>query len=412
MRRCRRGMELSLGERWRSLAATSIAHFINDGTLFIFPMIYPLLISYYGLSKLHVGVVAGVLYLASVLASPFVGSLSDRSRRFAALLALGIAMMAFGIMSLSAATLYLSGFPLFLALKPRTILVGIGSAFYHPLAATILAEKWESYKRGFALGVNGAFGSLGRATYPTLVVMIVSAFALMGLTILAIAALVAAALVFAMLRDLIAVQPRRGKRHQQEGSMRSVLSISLIALTISAFIRSTLTQGAVQFIPTYLVESRGMSYDYFLGIVISIMLVMGIVGQPIFGSLVDKIGGRMALSIAVLGAAAMLLMLVVDRTSPFMLLYLAGFGFFAYTGFPLLLSLSTDVATHGTSTTAGSIVWGVGATGGAAAGPVIVALLGQRNMLGSLDAAFTAIAILGILSILLLPLVRAKPHEA
>jgi FSR family fosmidomycin resistance protein-like MFS transporter len=169
----------------KSLIATSLAHFVNDGNLYIFPMLYPVLIRSYGFNEPLVGLLASLTSLFAIVAASFVGLRSDRSQNYGYLMMVGIVMMAAGIFGYAFAVDYFSSLTLFIALLPFTVLVGIGSAFYHPLGASILNEEWHPSARGRAMGINGSMGSLGVTIYPIITVALVVAFAIKSIALLA-----------------------------------------------------------------------------------------------------------------------------------------------------------------------------------------------------------------------------------
>jgi MFS family permease len=47
------------------------------------------------------------------------------------------------------------------------VMAGIASAFYHPLESAALALSYGG-RSGYAMGINGAMGSLGRSLYPAI----------------------------------------------------------------------------------------------------------------------------------------------------------------------------------------------------------------------------------------------------
>jgi len=406
-------------KRYVILAATSLAHFVNDGTMIIFPVVYPILIAPdYGMTPQQIAVLASVAAFSSLIASPFVGRESDRRGRFAYMLSLGMLLMGVGLAGFTYSLLIISGIALFYALLISVSVVGVGNSFYHPLAATVITKTWPHDKRGAALGINGIFGSLGRAAYPTLTILLLTLFTLAGLTAFIIITITAAAVTYLALRwtslDSIDAD-RKGLFRKENKQTRNPLTISLaysvLPLTLVAFLRSTVMQGAVQFIPTYLVLDRGFAYDMQLGFVVSLFLVMGIVAQPLFGFLTDKIGRRTALGVSMAGGSAALLMLILDKNPFTTLVYLSLFGLFIYTGFPLLLSLASDIAEAGNRTTANAIVWGVGAVGGQSFGPLLTGFLAQETTLGSFDMAFITLALIGFIAVIMLPLVRLSPSK-
>jgi FSR family fosmidomycin resistance protein-like MFS transporter len=422
----------------KSLVATALAHFVNDGTLYIFPMLYPILIKSYGLSQPLVGSLASLTSLFAIAAAPFVGRRSDRSQNYGYMMTLGIVLMAFGILGYAFSVIYLRGFDLFLTLLPSTLLVGVGSSFYHPLAASILDSKWDASSRGRAMGINGSMGSLGVTLYPIITVALVVALTIPSIAILALVSFASAVIVLKLMSNTSSVPSSensisilhgeeeeeekegtddrenatttkekgeveiRRKRRRDSISFKILLP-TIAALTVVSFVRG-LVQGVIVFLPTYLQIDRHVDYAY-LGLAIAIMPAMGILSQPSFGYVSDRLGRRLALAISGIGLAASFLLFLSVQNVVLGEIFLALFGLFNFTSFPLVLGLATEISPEGAKTIASSIVWGVGTTGGGALGPILVAILALPSALGSLGASFYALTLLTLISVAILPFV-------
>lgn len=153
-------------EYW-ALSSTSLAHFSNDGIFLLYSSIFTYLAGPpYALNSAVLAYFAAMYALASGILSIPVGKISD-SRDMdpelmsIGILILGIAVILFAIpfsMSSSISTIDRYIFAGFGALA-----LGLGQAFYHPLGASILRNSLRGKDSSFFLGLNGSFGSMGRA---------------------------------------------------------------------------------------------------------------------------------------------------------------------------------------------------------------------------------------------------------
>ena len=395
-------------ENIKSLVATSVAHFANDGNLYVFITLYPRLFPL-GSEGLLVGTLAGLQSLFSVVASPFVGRIADRKGNFSFLLPLGLSLMGVGIIGYSILPIFASGFTLFLYLVPFAIVGGAGSSFYHPLGGAVLHQKWQHGSIGRAMGLNGSIGSFGRALFPILVVSLVVYFQVPSVTALAIFAFAASAFVAYLLHSVkFAARPKTKQGNESTVPIRKIIS-PIFTLTIVAFLREMFAFGIVIFIPNYLTSITKFGYSIGLGLSFSLILGMSIAGQPVFGYLADHIGRRLALGISIAGASASILILLNVNNEIADVALLASFGFFIFTGFPLVLPLANSIAVEGSGTMSGSIVWGIGDSSGATVGPILVGLLATYIFPGSLRSAYYVMALLVLASLAILPTVP-KPR--
>jgi len=390
----------------RVLVFTSLGHFINDGMVFFVPVIAAILAKDHGTSSLVITAMLTVFYLASAGFGLVVGLIADSMGRRAFLIALGLFVLSLGLMGFYFSLVAPVGYGRDLLAIVAALIAGIGSSFYHPLGGSLLQLTFRDASKGRALGINGSFGSVGRALYPSLF-FVVAALAISqtdavaifgGLGILAAGA-VASGLKVPAHGALptgtdaggtgIAVAPVGGggpvgpgpdRPAQRRHPIRSVLNRSVVALMVIAFFRSVAFIGIVSWIPIYLSTQKHIGVSSQLGYTVTIMYVGGILGQPTFGLLADRFDKRMVLALNSLGSAAATF-LYLSSSGSAATVFLLIFGFFTFSGFPLLLSLVSDYVPREASTTGNALVWGLGSTGGQAMGPLAVSLL----TLGSYD---------------------------
>ncbi len=398
-------MDRQIGRR-RGLALTSLGHFINDGTVFFVPVIAAIVATRPDVSPAFITLLFLVFYASTAVLSLYVGRLADRLGRPGSLMGLGLAVISVGLLVFYVALEEAGGPALLGTLLVAALLTGAGAAFYHPLGGSLLQAAFEGRSLGLALGVNGALGSLGRALYPSLYFVAAAAIAGYGsVVVFAAVGLVAAGSILLGMRapgpvrrprrDVAPAGPRATAGQPSPSGatgMRAVLTPGILILTGVAFLRSTATQGIAAWIPTYLSTQRGLGVSADLGLAVTVMYAAAVIGQPMFGLLVDRLDKRRVLAVASLGSAASILVyLAVAGGGWAGEAWLFAFGFFTFSGFPLLLSLVGDYVPRGSNSLANALVWGVGSTAGGALGPVLVgAIVGSDY--GRLGFAFTLAA--------------------
>jgi FSR family fosmidomycin resistance protein-like MFS transporter len=420
-----------MNQRIQGFVALSLAHFANDGNGYVLITLYPILfpLAYYtfgGGSKLSslliIGILAALVNSFSVAASPLVGRIADKTRRYDALIALGLFLMGVGIAGYALAVLFASGALLFFVLIPFTIVAGVGSAFYHPLGGSALSEIWPRESIGRALGINGSSGSTGRALYPILVATLVAYLTTPSVIVLAVLSFVISLFVLTSLKKINIGVPRQKGKVEEKVKMKpvstsppislAVVFKSTLALTIGAFMRGIFSVGVVSFVPVYLERVSGISYGIGLGLAFSLILALPVPAQFVFGSIADRFGRRLALGITTVGSAGSILLLLLTQNAFIQIALFSLFAFFAFTQFPLLMPLARNAVPKEAATMSNSIVWGIGNSGGGAFGPFLVGLLAAPSFLGSLNGAFAIIALICLLSVATMPFIRSAPTKA
>ena len=363
-------LEVASG-RLRCLALTSAAHFVNDGTVFFVPLIAAVLAKRPGVSPLDLTAMFVAFYSTSAVLSIYVGSRADRTGRPGTLIGTGLALLSLGLLGFYIAATYSEGPILVVGIIGSAVLTGFGSAFYHPLGAAIIEASFGEKAQGRALGVNGAVGSLGRALYPSfffVVALFITQSESFGF--FALVGLMASAILWMGFRPAaMAKAPERtpGGDHQ----MAQAATKGIAVLTLVAFIRSVASQGIVAWIPIFISTQKGVGVTGSLGLSLTLMYGAAIVGQPIFGLLADRFNKRLILGVGTVGIAASIFGYV-STTGIAEQTFLILFGFFTFSGFPLLMSLVSDYVPRGSFSSGNALVWGLGVTGGAILGPLIV----------------------------------------
>jgi FSR family fosmidomycin resistance protein-like MFS transporter len=400
-----------LDERRRSLVATSLGHFINDGLTGVLPLMYPVFVAY----EVSVQVISILTFLQSALSivvSPFVGRISDIRGNFADMIALGLAILAVGTAGYAVSILFSRGAGLVAALVLFTIMVGVGGSFYHPLGATVLRAKWPASDLGRALGINGSVGGIGRIAMPFAAAIIIARSSLPPTSLLAGLSIVGTLFILVALRG---VKFASNKTRTQESLLQSLLPPSYLArrlstLTVVSFSRGLFT-GVLPFIPLYLTQVDHLSILQ-AGFLYSGMLGVSIPSTILFGVMQDRWGPRVSLAFSNLGGVMTLFFFIASSNPIVVDASLLLFGLFSYSAFSLLLGMVHDLTEFDEMTSAGSIVWGIGNNGGSAAAPLLVGLLALPSLFGTLTAGFLAAAAIGVLSVVLMPLVPSTHKSA
>lgn len=393
------------GDGRRSLVATSLAHFVNDGMGAMIPLMYPVFVLF-GVSLFTISVIVSLQNVFSILASPLVGVRSDEGGNYVELITLGLLLLTAGTIGCAVSVQFASGFWLSLVLVALTLPVGVGSAFYHPLGATVLRAKWKAETLGNAMGINGSAGSVGRVVLPVATTLILSVLTLPYVGIIGAFCLACS---FTVMLSMKGVKFRPGGRVAEEKRRAFLpqweLTMRLLPLTVVSFSRGFFT-GVFPLLPLYLLQVD--NFDKFtVGILFSLSLGVGILSQLLFGYLQTRLGSGRALMISNLGGVAVLFVFTLASNPSLVIASLVVFGFFSYSAFPLLLGAVQDLTDLSEMTSGSAIVWGIGNSSGSAAAPLLVGALAVFYS-GSLVPGFLASAAVGIPSVILMPFIRGR----
>jgi FSR family fosmidomycin resistance protein-like MFS transporter len=146
------------------ILALSFSHFLNDTIQSLVPAIYPMLKGSYGLSFMQVGVITLTMQVTSSIMQPAVGYFAD-NRPHPYSLPIGMGATLIGLLLLAHADSYL-------LLILAAMLVGSGSAVFHPEASRI-ARLASGGRHGLAQSLFQVGGNLGSSLGPILAAFIV-----------------------------------------------------------------------------------------------------------------------------------------------------------------------------------------------------------------------------------------------
>jgi len=392
-----------MDQKLRSLIFTSLGHFLNDSYIIVFSI----LIAYYldmKISASYLGVMGALISIISGLLSIWVGKSADKSGNHATLMLLGYILIGISIILYGLSFAYIKYYLLYISFA--SIILGSGLSFYHPLGGSILQHSFDPKDSPKALGINGSFGSLGRALFPIVIVFAIKYLGgSLGLSIIGVYTIVVGSLVFYGLKPIkIKADTKSFDKSNSELNMSSFYYI-LIPLTIVVFIRAIFIAGVQTYAPTYL--DHLFKSKVLMSIILTVSYALAIFGQPYFGKLTGDIGGKKIVYITTIFATIFYIAFILFKNPIIMSIMFMAFSLFAFSGFPVLLGYVGQIVDKSLSARANSLIWGVGNTVGGALGILIGGIL--MNKIG-LTNDMVLFAFIGIVSTILLPLIPNKKN--
>ncbi|WP_025209521.1 MFS transporter [Hippea sp. KM1] len=302
------------------LFSIALAHFVNDWySLLIAPAI-PLIKNSYGINYLQSGMLLSVPYfLSAVLQAPIAHFSENHAKRRMVLIG------GFLILSLSYLLFYLSNS--YYSALFATILIGVGLGTYHPQGMGILSSVFKE-KKGMAIGLNGVGGALGYFFAPISMGYLLSLYGTKAFLIVAIPGFVIAFILFVFVR--IEEQPIKT-------SFKSTITKDLLMLGLVAIVIPFFSRGISSFLPAYFYANGSNILD--ANLKASVMLLAGLVAQPLGGAISDKIGRRQTISISYF-MMGVFLALFISKPS---LIFLFFMGFFMSLSIPVRHAFAAEV---------------------------------------------------------------------
>lgn len=316
---------------FRILLAISFVHLFNDSIHAVIPAIFPILKSSMNLSYAQIGWISFAINVTASLLQPVIGYAADR-RPTPVLLPIGMCFTFTGVLLLAYA-------PNYMLVLLAVVLVGFGSAAFHPEGMRV-AHMAAGARKGLAQSIFQVGGNAGQSLAPMLTKWIFIPLGQSGalvFTIVAGAGIAVQTYIARWYRAMLDSGYSFRKRHQarqMDPSKRNRIIAASIVLVV-VFARSWYSAAIGSYYAFYLMDAYHLTLDD-AQIYIFLFLGAGAVGTFFGGPLADRFGRRNLILASMFGTAPLALIL------PYLPLFWAGV-ILALTGFILLSSFSVTV---------------------------------------------------------------------
>jgi FSR family fosmidomycin resistance protein-like MFS transporter len=331
------------------------AHLVNDLYATALPAFLPPLAEEFGLDYTELGILSFTFMVLTGVLQPGFGNAADRSGRRRWMLVFGFAVGASGFLAMAVA-------PTFWFIVVVSLLCGLGAATYHPQATAFVVAAYPG-RPGRMLGIHGWGGSAGHLLAPAVVVLTVSAFnwrlAMAGIAI----PLLLTAVVLRMKLDETEATP--------SARLRGAVTPQLIVVAVTFGIVAMVGRSFITFFVKMLVD-EGWS-DTSAGVLLTAILAVGVIAQPLGGWAFDRRGGRSVFSIAAAATAVFIAWFAVS-SGTISLVAVTGIVFFQFSLFPVALAQAAKLVASAHTGAATGLVLGLSGLMTAAAQPAVGAL--------------------------------------
>jgi FSR family fosmidomycin resistance protein-like MFS transporter len=275
---------------------------VNDTLQALLPSIYPVLKESFGLTFMQIGLITLSFQITASVLQPVVGRYTDRHPKPYSL-ACGMAITLVGLIFLSQAPSY----PMILL---SSVLIGLGSAIFHPEASRV-AHMAAGDRHGFAQSVFQTGGNLGSSLGPLLAALIIvpnGQRSILWFTALALAGVVLLSKVGGWYKGNLSHFRKRSSAHTKSPVSRRRVILSLGVLIALIFSKYFYLVSLTNYYTFYLIQRFHLSISgsqYLLFVFLASVAVGTMAGGP----LGDRFGRKYVIWISILGVAPFTLLL-------------------------------------------------------------------------------------------------------
>jgi FSR family fosmidomycin resistance protein-like MFS transporter len=297
----------------------------------VLPAILPLLIVNNGYSYLAAGLLVTAYNVTSSFTQPLVGWLSD-TKGFSVSISLSLLVSAVFIALMGIAKDYY-------LIMLLAIIAALGHACFHPTALSLVNRLCIRENRGRITSYFVVGGNFGYAIGPVLTGLLVFWLGLPGLLFLIFPALfMVTALRYLLPGGIAGACQSHSRPESKKGAEQS--KKPFVILMIVSVLRAWAVFAAITFLPMFLVTQ---GYDLMTaGIIMTLMLLAGVVGQVMGGQISDRIG-RKEFMIFGLAGAIPFFYLFFASTGIVAVISILLFGFFLWSTFAVAVAMSHEL---------------------------------------------------------------------
>jgi len=280
--------------------AVCFVHLLNDTVQAVIPSIYPILKSSLDLSYTQIGLIGFALSGTASVLQPIIGLYTDR-RPMPYLLPIGVVFTLAGVISIAFASHF---FMVMLAV----ILIGIGSAIFHPESSRV-AFLAAGPRKGMAQSIFQFGGNAGQALAPIMTILIFAKVGQFGAIWFSFASIIAIVVQFFVgkwyagyLHTAQLERKQNVKAAKANPLNRNATAFAIFILMLLLFSKNVYTAAISNYYSFYLMEHFHVSLQM-AQVVLFVFLVSNVIGLLIGGALTDRFGRRNIIWFSILGTA-------------------------------------------------------------------------------------------------------------
>jgi len=332
-------------EKTKILTSVCLYHAINDGSVSVVPILFPIFKEMFNLSYFQVGTITSIGLLICLISELLIGKISD-GKNSKNMLSLGIILIVISMFLLTQTT----GFFLLLIF---IMLLRFSSSFFHPVGIGWISRIFKTDRVDHAMGIQSGSADIGAfiAIVSTLYISEKTNWSI-PLIIWAVAGIIVISIVIILTFNLpkeffVSKNNKQGKTIK-ESYNESIDFLKRIKFVIPAFIISGSSFSVVMtYFPLLLNDKTSIPLTH-IGIIIGIWIGMGAIASFMYGKISQILGRKNVIILCYLGIglSGLLLSFILNIVVISFVMIVMGISIFI--SFPALFSSVSQTNIEGT----------------------------------------------------------------
>lgn len=390
-----------MSQQGRILSTVSLIHAINDASIAVISILFPIFKQLFQLNYTQIGIITGGGLFITLVAQLLLGRLAD-GKNVNSFLLTGLFLTSISLVLLSFSTGYLS--LLFLIFFMR-----FATSFFHPIGIGWISRTFKKGRLDWAMGIQSGLSDFGaflailttlyitQLTHWTIPLYAWACLCLIGL-------LISFILTKQLQRELVIV-PKEPKKHSlHEMATDALKRIKAMRLLVPAFIISGASWGIIMtYFPLLLAERTTLSLPI-IGFLVALWAGIGSITSLSYGKIRSYIRRKKLLVTSYLAMGVLSISLVIFTNLVLLIIVMIFLGISVFMTYPALVSFVSEV----TDESVEGWTFGLTFTFQTGGGTVLLLLSG---VLSDLFGIWIPFAVLGTLSLVFTLVLLIKYHR-
>ena len=388
-------------QQGRILSTVSLIHAINDGSVAVISILFPIFKDLFDLSYTQVGVITGGGLFITLIAQLFLGRIADGKNVNSFLLT--------GLLLTSVSLVLLTFSNAFITLIFFIFFMRIATSFFHPIGIGWISRTYKKDRLDWAMGIQSGSADIGAflAILTTLSITQLTHWTvpLYGWASICILGLLASLVLTFQLKKEFVIVPKETKKHSiREMATDAFERMNGIKILIPAFMISGAFWGVIiTYLPLLLTERTTLSLPV-IGFLVALWAGIGSITSLCYGKIRSFIHRKKLLIIAYMTLGLFSLCLAVFTHIIILIMVMILLGIALFLTYPALFSFVSEV----THESVEGWTFGLTFTFQTGGGTIILFVGG---VLSDLFGIWTPFALLGTLSLLFTMVLLFNYHK-
>ncbi len=378
-----------MSQQGRILSTVSLIHAINDASIAVISILFPIFKQLFQLNYTQIGIITGGGLFITLVAQLLLGRVAD-GKNVNSFLLTGLFLTSISLVLLSLSTGYLT-------LLFFIFIMRFATSFFHPIGIGWISRTYKKGRLDWAMGIQSGLSDFGaflailttlyitQLTHWTIPLYAWACICLIGL-------LISIILTKQLQRDLVIV-PKEPKKHSlQEMASDALKRIKGMKLLVPAFIISGASWGIIMtYVPLLLAERTTLSLPI-IGFLVALWAGIGSITSLSYGRIRSFIRRKKLLVASYLAIGILCISLVIFTHLVVLIMVMIFLGISVFMTYPALVSFVSEVTDESVEGWTFGLIFTFQTGGG-------TVLLFLSGVLSDLFGIWMPFAVLGTLSL-------------